>query len=118
MSVTAQKLAHAVPAPRAAPSQHRGLKPPWPKGVSGNPSGHSGLYGETVRLARQAAPAAMRRLIELIDDPDPRVATVASNAVLDRAFGKSKEMKEEEAEQCETEVELSKLSPEHKQLLL
>ena len=63
---------------------------PWPKGTSGNPSGQSGAYGEAVRLARQAAPAAIRRLVELMGSPDERVAAVACNAILDRALGKPK----------------------------
>lgn len=59
------------------------------------------FYGETVRLAREAAPAAIRRLIELMGSPDERVASVACNAILDRAFGKPREYdpsKEEKAE--------------------
>jgi hypothetical protein len=42
-------------------------------------------------LARRAAPDAMRRLIELTRSEDERVALVACNAVLERAFGKPKE---------------------------
>ena len=60
-------------------------------GQSGNPSGHSGGYGETIRLARQAASDAVRRLFELTQSEDERVAAVACNATLDRAFGKPKE---------------------------
>jgi hypothetical protein len=56
---------------------------------------HSGTYGEAVKLARAAAPKALDRLIELIDSADERVAVVASNAVLDRAFGKPKIVEEE-----------------------
>ena len=63
----------------------------WKRGQSGNPSGQSGLYGETMMLARQAAPDAMRRLIELMRSEDERVASVACNAVLERAFGKPKD---------------------------
>jgi hypothetical protein len=63
----------------------------WRPGQSGNPSGHSGLYGETLRLARRAAPDAIRRLIELMSSDDERVAAVACNAILDRAFGKPRE---------------------------
>ena len=37
----------------------------WRPGQSGNPSGHSGEYGEAMRLARQAAPRAILRLMEL-----------------------------------------------------
>jgi hypothetical protein len=79
----------------------------WRPGQSGNLSGHSGLYGEAMKLAQQAAPWAVRRLIELaeldqIDDQgnltplkelpeaDRRVVTVAANSLLDRAFGKPK----------------------------
>jgi hypothetical protein len=46
----------------------------WQPGQSGNPSGHSGEYGATIRLAQRAAPKAMRRLIELMDSEDERVA--------------------------------------------
>ena len=59
-----------------------------------------------MRLARQAAPHAVRRLIELaeidqVDDQgnltalsaqaDRRVVTVAANALIERAFGKPKD---------------------------
>jgi hypothetical protein len=64
---------------------------PWRKGQVPNPSGQSGLYHEIVCLAREAAPNAIRRLIELIRNEDERVASVACNAVLERAFGKPKE---------------------------
>jgi hypothetical protein len=67
----------------------------WRPGQSGNPAGHSGTYGEAVKLARAAAPKAVDRLIELIDSADERVAAVASNAILDRAFGKPGPVKEE-----------------------
>ena len=66
-----------------------------PDGQSGNPTGFSGAYGEAVRLARQAAPYAVRRLIALMDSEDERVAAVACNSILDRAFGKPGLVKEE-----------------------
>ena len=62
----------------------------WQPGVSGNPSGHSGEYGVAIKLAQRASPTAMRRLIELMDSEDERVAAVACNAILDRAFGRPK----------------------------
>jgi hypothetical protein len=67
----------------------------WKPGQSGNPEGNSGLYGETVKLAHQAAPDAIRRLIELMRSEDERVAVVACNSILDRAFGKPKATGEE-----------------------
>jgi hypothetical protein len=66
----------------------------WQPGQSGNPSGHNGEYGQAMKLARQAAPDAVRRLIELMDSEDERVAAVAANSILDRAFGKPKAMEE------------------------
>jgi hypothetical protein len=79
----------------------------WRPGQSGNPSGHSGEYGEAMKLAQQAAPWAVRRLIELAEldqidnqgnliplkdlpEADRRVVTVAVNSLLDRAFGRPK----------------------------
>jgi len=66
----------------------------WQPGQSGNPSGHSGEYGVAIKLARRAAPKAMRRLIELMDSEDERVASVACNAILDRAFGRPRAAEE------------------------
>ena len=61
---------------------------PWrfQPGVSGNPGGLSKFYWETRRLARDASPAVMVRLIELaLHAEDERVASVCGVAVLDRA---------------------------------
>ena len=49
------------------------------------------LYAETARLVRQAAPDAIRRLIELMGSEDERVAAAAFKALLERAFGRPKE---------------------------
>ena len=54
-------------------------------GVSGNPTGRSGLYLECRRLAAEASPQAMRRLIELMNAEDERVSYMATTAVLDRS---------------------------------
>ena len=78
----------------------------WVPGQSGNPSGKGGLYHEMQRLAREAAPAAVRRLIELAQldrvdekgnllpltsDADQRLVMLASSTLLERGFGKPKE---------------------------
>jgi hypothetical protein len=39
----------------------------WQPGQSGNPSGHSGEYGEAMKLARTFSPGAMYRLAELAE---------------------------------------------------
>ncbi len=79
----------------------------WRPGQSGNPAGHTGEYGEVMKIARTYAPAAMHRLAELAElnqldcegnlvplsdlpDADRRVIAVAANSILDRAFGKPK----------------------------
>jgi len=51
----------------------------------------TGEHGEALRLAREASPLAVQRLIELMHPADDRVSVVASNAILDRSLGKPKE---------------------------
>jgi hypothetical protein len=70
----------------------------WRPGQSGNPSGHSGEYGVAIKLAQRAAPYAVRRLIELMDSEDERVAAVACNSILDRALGKPKPVEEKKSD--------------------
>ena len=60
-------------------------------GQSGNPGGRTASFVECQRLAREASPDAMRRLIELMVSPDERVALMAADKVLERAWGKPKE---------------------------
>jgi predicted Zn-dependent protease len=67
----------------------------WRPGQSGNPGGHSGLYGEAVKLARALSFRAVQRLGELMESEDERVSVVACNSLLDRAFGKPKPAAEE-----------------------
>lgn len=43
---------------------------------------------EAKRLAREHSPAAVRKLVELMDSEDEHVQLKAANAVLDRAFGR------------------------------
>ena len=70
---------------------------PWRPGQSGNPRG-SGLYAEARHLARQAGPAVMDELINLaLHAEDERVRSVCCVAVLDRAYGRPREMKEEQS---------------------
>jgi hypothetical protein len=57
----------------------------WQPGQSGNPTGRGGLYLECRRLAAEASPDAMRRLIALMDAEDERVSYMATVAILDRS---------------------------------
>ena len=79
-------------APLAPAKPHAGqLAPPWKPGQSGNPGGWAGPVREAQRIARENSPAAMRKLVKMLEDPDSRVAVVAANSILDRAMGKPKE---------------------------
>jgi hypothetical protein len=60
-------------------------------GESGNPGGRTASFAECQRLAREASPDAMRRLVELMESSDERVALMAADKVLERAWGKPKE---------------------------
>jgi hypothetical protein len=68
---------------------------PFQPGQSGNPSGKGGLYHEAQRICREASPRAARRMVELMDSDDERVALLAADKVLERAWGKPKEVAEE-----------------------
>lgn len=58
------------------------------KGKSGNPGGRPAITSEVRELARNSAPKAFERIVKLVNDKNPRIALAASNAVLDRAYGK------------------------------
>ena len=65
--------------------------PRWVKGVSGNPSGRpkeDALVREAKDLARAKCPAAIERLVQLMDSADEKVSLAACNSVLDRGIGK------------------------------
>lgn len=63
----------------------------WKKGASPNPAGRKKQPDEIRDLFLDGSPKAARRIIELIDDPDGRIALQASSLVLDRAYGKPKQ---------------------------
>src|ERR1700720_824646 len=71
-------------------SRYRGLVP-FPKGKSGNPGGRTKQFAQYQRLCREASPDAARRLIELMQSEDERVALMAADKVFERAWGRPKE---------------------------
>jgi hypothetical protein len=64
--------------------------PAWHKGMrSANPTGRPKTVHEVVMLARQHAPAAIRKLYEIMTTAnDPATQLAATTALLDRGFGK------------------------------
>jgi hypothetical protein len=63
---------------------------------------------ECQAIARDASPRAILRLVELIESDDERVALMAADKVLERAWGKPKEIFDDDAEA------LKRLSPEQR----
>lgn len=100
---------------RDVPENARPYK--WRPGVSGNPSGRSGLYGECRRLAAEASPEAMRKLIKLMDAEDQRVAYMATVAVLDRAGVKPKEFDSSEEQRALSRLPLEERKARLRELM-
>lgn len=89
---------------------HGGALRSWAPGQAGNPQGRSKRFHEVQQLARESAPAALTKLVALMGSPDERVAIIAANSVLDRAFGKPKEQKADDSQQVRPN--LSALPPD------
>jgi hypothetical protein len=81
---------------------------PWRKGETGRVSNVASRYTETQQYARQHSMAAVRTLVERLQDPDGRIAVVAANSILERAWGKVREQKPEEQQQ--THIDLTMLT--------
>ena len=58
-------------------------------GRLGIDEGRPGMPAEIRQALEAATPRAVAKLIELLDDEDPRVALVACREVLDRSLGKA-----------------------------
>lgn len=59
-----------------------------PKGVSGNPKGRPPASFDIKTLAKSKSRAAFEKIVEHMDDEDPRISLAACKEVLDRAFGR------------------------------
>jgi hypothetical protein len=105
-----------VPEGWIKPKHGHGLLKPWAPGNSGRPGGVITRYSETLQIARANSAEAMQTLVERLKDPDGRIAVVAANSILERAWGKVREQKPEEQKQHR--IDLSKLTGPELALLL
>jgi hypothetical protein len=77
---------------------------PWRKGETGRVSNVASRYTETQQYARQHSMEAVKTLVERLQDPDGRIAVVAANSLLERAWGKVREQKPEEQQQMRIDL--------------
>lgn len=78
------------------PSHGHGMLRNFEKGVSGNPSGSKGHeWSQVLGYCRSKSLEASEKLGELMHDKDPRVALMACKEIIERAWGKPREMKDE-----------------------
>lgn len=82
----------ALPEGYRKPSHGRGALKPWKKGQSGNTTVVQSDYRDVLQLARKHSPEAMKRMVALMDSKDDRVALMAADKVLERAWGRVKEV--------------------------
>jgi hypothetical protein len=99
------------------PKHGSGRLTPFKKGQSGNPAGlHSiGEYHEARKICAQHSVEAIHKQIELMRCDDPRVAFIASEAILNRGIGKPRDHSTED--QAQTIVNLDNLSDDERALL-
>lgn len=83
---------------------------PFQKGVSGNPGGKPKQFFDVQRLARQHSPRAFQRILELVESDDERIAYMASNTVLERAYGKVQAAPDENGKDGRVTINIVKLA--------
>lgn len=94
-------------------TKNGGWLQPFQKGKSGNPGGRTQEYKDCVAAARTASVSAMEHLIRLMESTDERVALMAADKVLERAWGKVKEQKDDP----KPPLDLSRAPPEALELI-
>lgn len=92
MKATIATADPTVPEGYRIPSHGGGKLKPWKPGESGNLTVKRADYREVLALAREASPTAMRTLIKAMDHKDKRIAIVAADKVLERAWGRVKDV--------------------------
>lgn len=90
----------------------------WQPGQSGNPGGKRGRFQQLQSMAREASPQALAKLIEMIGDPEPRVAGWAADKVLERAYGKPKDYDPRDEQNGGTAIDPAQFTPEVRALIM
>ena len=72
-------------------TKQRGPGRPFETGISGNPGGRPVIPPEVIALARSHTAAALNALALNLSDENGHVRNTAAQALLDRAWGRSRE---------------------------
>jgi hypothetical protein len=107
----------ATPTGVHIPSHGHGYLRPVRPGEVRNPTGKGGLWREAQRITREKSPEAARRLAELMDSSDERVALMAADKVLQWAWGKPPEFDPRE-DKPTSAIDVSVLSAAEQRMLL
>ena len=94
--------------PRKAPASA------WKPGVSGNPGGRPKVAAEIRDLARDHGPAAIQRLVDLMNSKNEGVAVRAAEALLDRGYGRPMqgiELKNQERAPMNERIQIEFVTP-------
>lgn len=98
------------------PSHGVGRLKPWQKGQSGNPGGlRNNDYAIARKICAEHSIEAIHRQIELMRCDDPRVAFIATEAILNRGIGKPRDHSDEDAKR--TIINLDNLTDDERALL-
>ncbi len=73
-------------------------------------------FRETLALARKHSPEAMMTLVNNLRHEDGRISTMSASLILERAWGKPREMKPEEHQQVH--IDVTQLSAEELSILV
>ena len=100
------------------PGRNGGTLTPFRKGEGQVPGFNKPTYlKESLRLARAASPQAVLTLIKHLDHEDGRIAVVAAERLLERAWGRPREMRPEE-QQEQVAIDLTQLTKAELDILL
>jgi hypothetical protein len=97
------------------PQPHGGAIRPFPKGVTHNTSLRA-VRKQALELLHTGTEAASRRLLQLAESDDERVAVIASTQVLDRTLGKVSDAPQ--GQEGSAKLDLAVLTPDERTELM